>query len=194
VATPSTGKIKGTGVVGIVRGLRAEREAALRALPAALHHYLEQRVVITSWYPEADYVLLMGALLHIYKRQTWESAGATAARDALSGVYRNIVVEGKVEETARRMRVNWRNYHDTGDLTVALEPGIVRVTVADYCLISSDVCQLNRGYFATILELAGAQVSARRKLSCRAHGDPVCVWEYAWHPGASRSTRPASRD
>lgn len=180
VAAPSTGKIKGTGIVGIVRGLRAEREAALRVLPLALHHYLEQRVAITAWYPEAEFMQLMEALLRVYKRQSWESAGAASARDALQGVYRNIVVEGEVEQTARRMRVNWRNYHDTGELTVALQPGIVQVTVADYCVVSSDMCRLNQGYFATILELAGAQVSARRKRRCRASGDPLCVWEFPW--------------
>jgi hypothetical protein len=182
--------MKGTGIVGIVRGLRAEREAALGLLPAPLHHYLEQRVVVTAWYPETDYVQLMNALLRVYKRQTWESAGAMAAREALQGVYRNIVVAGQVEQTAQRMRVNWRNYHDTGDLTVALRPGLVQVTVTDYCLVSSDVCLLNQGYFATILELAGAEVTARRKLRCRAAGDSLCVWEYAWRDSLGPSARP----
>lgn len=178
----TSGNIKGTGIISVVRALRARRDAALRALPAGLHHYLDARVTISSWYPESDYVALMVAFLSVYRGLTWHSAGETAAREALTGVYRNIVVPGDVGETARRMRVNWRNYHDTGLLSVELEPSLVRVHVQDYCLVSSDVCRLNEGYFGVLLGLAGNPITSSHKLRCTVRGDAECVWQYDYGP------------
>lgn len=177
------GHIKGTGIISVVRALRARREAAIETLPAALHHYLDQRITISSWYPESEYVVLMTAFLRLYKGVTWHSAGEIAAREALTGVYRNIVVAGDIGETARRMRVNWRNYHDTGVLSVEVEPHLVRVRVSEYCLLSSDVCRLNQGYFGALLGLSGSLITESRKVRCRVLGHEACVWEYGY--GAS---------
>lgn len=176
--TPATGNMKGTGIISVVRALRARRDAALRALPAELHRYLDERITISSWYPETDYVALMVAFLGVYKGLTWHGVGEVAAREALTGVYRNIVVPGEVGETAQRMRVNWRNYHDTGLLSVEVEPTFVRVHVRDYCMVSSDVCRLNQGYFGVLLGLAGNPITGSHKLRCTARGDDECVWQY----------------
>ena len=176
----TAGNIKGTGIVGVVRGLRAQRDAALAILPAALHHYLDERVVITAWYPETENVALISTLLRLYPKQSWEGAGQQAAHDALTSVYRNIIVEGDVPETARRMRVNWRNYHDTGNLAVELAPRTVRVIVASFALVSTEFCRLNTGYFGKLLALAGAQITRTQKLRCTAKHQDCCIWEYEY--------------
>ena len=46
--------IKGIGMVGIVKVLRALRKDSEAKLPQALHHYLNERVIVTEWYPEED--------------------------------------------------------------------------------------------------------------------------------------------
>src|SRR5262249_13369613 len=157
-----------TGIVHIVRGLRSQREHAEPLLPARLHHYLNDRIAITAWYPEVDYLALMEVLMRLSKGYTWERAGAFAAKEALSTVYRNVIVDGDLPETARRMPANWRNYHDTGDLTVENEPGLVRVKVENYCMESTVLCRLTQGYFAALLSFSGATITAQRKLKCTA--------------------------
>lgn len=176
----ASGQIKGTGVISVVRALRAKRERALELLPPALHHYLAARITISSWYPESDYVALMTAFLRAYKGSTWHGAGEIAAQEALTGIYRNIVVPGDIGETAQRMRVNWRNYHDTGVLSVDVEPQLVRVHVSGYCVVSSDVCRLNQGYFGALLGLSGVPIVEARKVRCTVMRDEECVWEYAF--------------
>ena len=174
------GRIKGTGIVGIVRALRTFREQASRLLTPQLLHYLDDRIVPTSWYAEDDYLALMEAFMRINHKASWEGVGAIAAREALSTVYRNVIVEGDVPETARRMRVNWRNYHDTGELSVENEPNLVRVPVRDYCMVSTPLCRLNQGYFAALLELSHAVITDQRKVHCTARGDAACIWEFGW--------------
>lgn len=187
VTVVQQGKIKGVSVVGVVRALRADRVNALIVLPKRLHPYLDLRITITSWYPEEDFLELMKAFMRLTRNITWEQVGVLNAKEALTSVYRNIIVEGDVPETARRMRVNWRNYHDTGELSVENDPGLVRLTVQHYCLISADMCSLNGGYFRTLLSLSGARIQAVRKLRCTARGDPLCAWEFAWEDGAEGS-------
>lgn len=180
----SKGRIKGTGIVGIVRALRTFREQAKSLLPPQLLHYLEDRIVLTSWYAEDDYLALMEAFMRIQHKASWEQVGAVAAREALSSVYRNVIIKGDVPETAQRMRINWRNYHDTGELSVENEPQLVRVTVRDYCMISTPLCRLNQGYFAALLEMAHSVITDQRKVRCTARGDTACVWEFGWRATA----------
>lgn len=174
------GNIKGTGMVGLVRALRAQREQALTLLPADLHAYLDKRIAITAWYPEADYFAIASVYMQLNRNETWESAGAYAAQQALTTVYKNIVVDGDLAETAARMRVNWRNYHDTGELTTESEDACVRVKVCDYAVVKAELCRLNQGYFATLLGMSGVSITRRSKPRCTARGDSHCVWEFAW--------------
>ena len=57
------GRTKGTSIVEIVKFLRTRRDDALQALPAAVHHYLDDRVLESAWYPEEDLVALVGAMV-----------------------------------------------------------------------------------------------------------------------------------
>ena len=45
------GKTKGSTVLTPVKLLRGRREEALEAFPRDLHHYLDERIVVASWYP-----------------------------------------------------------------------------------------------------------------------------------------------
>jgi len=52
-------KAKGTVLVDIVKALRKNKERSRTLLPAKLLHYLDERIVIASWYPLEDYVELL---------------------------------------------------------------------------------------------------------------------------------------
>jgi hypothetical protein len=174
--------IKGTGMIGLVRALRSQREQALSLLPAELHDYLDKRIAITAWYPESHYFAIASVYMQLHRDESWETAGAYAAQQALTTVYKNIVVDGDLAETAARMRVNWRNYHDTGELTTECEAGCVRVKVRDYGIVKQELCRLNMGYFATLLGMSGVAITSRSKPKCKARGDAQCVWEFGWSP------------
>jgi hypothetical protein len=75
-------RAKGASLIGLVKWLRHDREAALRALPAGLHHYLEDRIQIASWYPEEDLLALVRALarvLPVGEGDVYEQMGGASA-------------------------------------------------------------------------------------------------------------------
>jgi hypothetical protein len=181
------GQIKGIGLVGVVRALRAKRESADALLSAELRHYLEDQVVIASWYPEEHYQALLRVYTRLWPERSYEEIGQLAARESLQSVHRNILVGG-VLSAAKRMKINWRSYHDSGDLTVETPPGTIRFQVRDYALRARELCQVNDGYFAELLRLSGAQITARRKTRCTATGDRECIWEYDWREASAAST------
>lgn len=171
--------IKGIGMIGIVKALRSRRDAVADLLPPELHRYLQESIVVTSWYPEEDYLTLLRIYARTWPERGYAEIGRLGAREVLKGIYRNIVF-GAVESAARRMKVNWRNYHDTGELSAESLPGTIRVTVTDYPVTASELCELNTGYFAELLHIAGADITATRKVHCTCRGDDSCVWEFDW--------------
>lgn len=172
-------RIKGIGMVGIVKALRTRSEEARAKLPQRLHHYLVDRIVVAAWYPEQDYLELIMVFAAMWRIRDFEQIGIAAARESLQKVYRNMI-DGGAEAAIERMRANWRNYHDTGQLHLERFPGKLQVTIADYGVVSAQLCQLNQGYIAEHLRLAGARVTWQRKLQCTANGDPRCTWEFEW--------------
>jgi hypothetical protein len=181
-------KIKGIGIIGIVKALRSRRAEAEQKLPVSLQRYLYDRIVIAAWYPEQDYLALLRVFVAMWRIRSFEQVGVTAAQERLKGVYRNIV-GGNVLEATSRMRANWRNYHDTGELTVDGHSGMVRVMIRDYAMVSSDLCLLNQGYIAEHLRLSGATVSTQRKVRCTVHRDTHCEWEFDLEPRTGSGSR-----
>src|SRR5258708_35757850 len=82
------GKTKGSAVLNAVKLLRARKDDAARLVPPALRHYLEERVVVASWYPEADLIALIvtcAALLPVPRDSGFEPMGAHPPRTHLEG-------------------------------------------------------------------------------------------------------------
>src|SRR5262245_21966174 len=102
------GKIKGSVVLSAVKVLRMQKDDAKKALEPALHHYLQERIVVAAWYPEDDFLALVVACSTIYpaERETiFEKMGSATARyhfDA-GGLYANLL--GR--DTAQRAKVIW---------------------------------------------------------------------------------------
>jgi len=178
------GKTKGSAVLNAVKLLRARKDDAARLVPPALRHYLEERVVVASWYPEEDLIALIvtcAALLPVPRDSVFETMGAHSARTHLEGVYADLLHRGPTT----RARTLWKTQHDTGVLSVTSEtPSSVTYELVGWDHGSAEYCQLLGGYFAEVHRLAGAANPTFLHPTCRSARSPRCVWVVRWEPAS----------
>lgn len=159
------GKIKGTAMIEIVKGLRGLREAALEALPEARRFYVEDRVRVipAGWYPDEDFLALAEALIAIMPEpgmEPWAWLGRLgASKDfGAGGVYGDFMKVGDPGESLRRFEEVWPLYHDEGAARVRpAGPQAAQVEI-DHGLGTHDgFCRLQAEHLRTLLALAGAE-------------------------------------
>ena len=181
-------KTKGTNLVGAVKFLRRNRAAARASLAPALHHYLEERVLPTSWYPEEDLVALLRAMAPLLGDATgnvFELMGRATLREHLEGVYERLL-KGDRLTLARRVSTLWQMQHDTGRLAlISTGPGTARYELEEYGHPSREMCATIQGYLHEALVAAGFGAVQIRKARCTLDGDPLCIWECAWNESAT---------
>jgi len=179
-------KAKGASLIAVVKWLRHERTASQRLLPAHLQHYLDERVLVSSWYPEEDLLELIRALARILPLgggDVYEQIGRFGAREQLAGLYRHLLEGGDELSLPRRGLVLWQTQHDSGRLSMAIEgPGAARLEIADYALPSREMCGILLGYTAEMFAMAELKEPSVRKQSCRLDGAGLCSWRCAWTP------------
>jgi hypothetical protein len=179
-------KVKGATLVESIKYLRRHAEAARAALPPRLHHYLEERVLVGSWYPEADLMPLVQAVARLagQPEETFlEVAGRLAARRQAEGIYARLVEAADLDSLPRKAHALWSSQHDTGTLSCRVEaPGRVRFGLRDFALPSREMCQVTRGYVAEILAMVGLRDIAVREEACAVAGAPECVWIASFTP------------
>jgi hypothetical protein len=175
--------IKGTEVLNLVKVLRMSRERALELLPARLHHYLEERILVSSWYPEEDQLGLVRALVAMMPRggDPWSTIGRSTAQTNLSGLYRNQVTHGDPERTLGIVGVFWRNAHDTGEMSATLEArGGATVRLRGFARPSKEMCGIVSGYLAEIVSVSGGKNVSVSHTRCVLEAAPECAWQIAW--------------
>jgi hypothetical protein len=174
------GKTKGSAVLAAVKLLRSRRVEAQPLLPVALHHYLDERIVVAAWYPEEDLLALISACASVFPVRgdsIFESMGAITARVHLEGIYADLLER----DCSARVRSLWKTQHDTGDVWVSRETGkSATYQLTDWVVKSAEYCRLLGGYFAEIHRIAGAADASFVHPSCRALGAPQCVWLVRW--------------
>lgn len=179
-------RAKGASLLSAVKWLRKHREAALANLPPHLHHYLEERIQIASWYPEEDLVELIRGLarsLPVGIGRVYEQMGRLSARDQLTGVYRHLLEGGDALSLPRRGLVLWQSQHDSGRLKLSMEgPDAARVEISDYALPTREMCGIMLGYTAEMFVMADLKDPVVRKTSCRLDGAASCIWQCSWTP------------
>jgi hypothetical protein len=179
-------KAKGTTMVTLVKFLRSQRERAAAALPASLHHYLEERIHASSWYPEADMLELLRAMLGLIpgsREALLEQLGVALAREHLDGIYGHLKLDARDDTAtmARRCFALWGSQHDTGSFHFEqLAPGTAKLEVRDYALPSAEMCGILGGYLAESLRLGGVAKLRVAKHCCRLDGAAVCAWSAEW--------------
>ncbi len=176
-------KVKGTNLIGAVKLLRRNRDAARAALPEGLHHYLEERVLPTSWYPEEDLVALLRAMAPLLRdlgSDPFELMGRAAVREHMEGVYEHLL-KGDRLSLARRVSTLWQTQHDTGRLSlVDLGPGRARWELLGYAHPSREMCGTLRGYVLEALIASGYSEARIEKTSCVLDGADRCAWDCQW--------------
>ena len=179
---PRDAKVKGTNMLTAVKALRTARDHAQRLLPPSLHRYLDERVLVSSWYPEADLMGLLHALGQILPGDDpFYFMGRHTAREHLAGIYRGHLRPGDLERTLHSASALWRNYHDTGDISVTPEgSGRATLQLRNFASTTPEFCRLLRGYFAELAEQAGAKRVDVAKLECILGGARACRWSMTW--------------
>lgn len=180
-------RIKGTAMLNTVKTLRASRERAREILPDALHHYLDQRVLVSEWYPESDQLELLRALSKIIPEQEtdpWEFMGRYTAQRDLAGVYRHLYQPGDPVRTLKAGGVLWKTYHDTGRCEVAFDgPSSAQVELRDYGLPSAEMCGILSGWYGELVRMSGGLEVEVAHGACRTRGDRSCRWTVKWREG-----------
>ena len=76
----------------------------------------------------------------------------------------------------------WSRYHDWGEITVEVEPGLAGIRLGGYAG-SHDVCSLVGAELERIVELTGASAVGATHTSCACKGDSHCEYRLSWTPG-----------
>jgi len=175
---------KGSALVGAVKFLRTRREDALRLLKPEHHHYLDDRIQVSAWYPEEDLLALVRAvapLLGSRSAEVYETMGRALARQHMDSTYAHLMREADELALPRRALVLWQSQHDTGQMSLRIEdPGHARVDVLDFALPSRELCATITGYLRETLAIAGLVDPLVMKTACRAAGREVCTWRATW--------------
>ena len=159
--------------------LRANRERAVALLPPKYHHYLHDRILVSSWYPEADQLELLRAVSFMLpgSPDPWMMMGRIAARGDLTDLYRNIVRPGDLKDALRTSSALWRTFHDSGELKLSLErPERVLAELRGYAATAREMCRVIGGYVSEVASVAARRDVSTAKVACTLDGAPQCSW------------------
>jgi len=178
-------RIKGVNVVPVVKYLRTMDAAARSGLDPSLHHYLEGRILVSSWYPESEVHELMRTLAKLMpmpEAKAWFTLGLRGARTQAEETYRGLFEAKEVVRVVRHVNVLWRSHHDTGELRAAID-GDTRalLELTDYELLTAGWCDLMTGFFVGMVEGAGAQ-KPRCELLDFDRENRRASWQLSWTP------------
>lgn len=173
-------RAKGTVMIGLVKALRRNKERARPLLPPHLAHYLEERIVVASWYPVEDYVALLrtvGKVLPNPNGDVYFEMGRAAARDHMEGTYSRL----KKNVSRQAAFTLLSSMYDSGELRVLERaPGRALVEWSGFAQPAREVCETFTGYQVQRMEMQGFEDVVARHTRCRAEGGSSCRWELSW--------------
>lgn len=173
--------IKGVSIVSLVKVLRANKEAAANLLPASHQHFLQDRILVSAWYDEEDYKILLvtvGEILRpLVRGDVYEFMGEQGANSDFTTVYQAVVRKNDPSGTVRHFGMIWSMYRDTGRLEIRrIDETHARVLLHDYPNASPETCATLTGYYRALLRLSGASVVAVRLEILRAASQGPTEW------------------
>jgi len=190
---------KGTSLLPVVLALKAHPDRH-RLVPKPLWRYFDDRIVVSGWYPERDYFVLIEALVKTIDPKSvggdvWRFFARYSARGDLGGtdvakggksptkgVYRNFAsVTGSEPELffQRAMRL-WSQYHNTGTMQVLggrMKTNSVIMRLLDFHIRVEGFVHLQGYYLEEFGRLIGLELESQVTRST-AWGDPFCEWDY----------------
>jgi len=175
------GNTKGATLLGTVKFLRRQRDAALGALAPELHHYLAEEIRPSAWYPTPHFCALLRAAVSLLpgdRRDALESFGAAGAREHVR-LYSDLIFD--LTDPTSHLFVLWSTQHDTGTMSFTLKsPTSAYIELRDFEERHSDFCRVTTGYVREGLcmnELLGVEVA---EIECQVEGGARCVWHAKW--------------
>jgi hypothetical protein len=170
---------KGTVVVEAVKALQAQGERGTSLLPPKLAHYLEQRIVLASWYPLEDYAEILRTMMKCAggRLNPCEKMGRDAARAHMEGTY------SRFNKTADRKAsfTLLTSMYDTGELRVVeRDAGHAVVELLNFALPTREICDTFTGYQAERMSILGFEDVQVHHTKCRVIGAVSCIWELSW--------------
>ncbi len=198
---------KGTSVLPVVAALKAHPDRQ-KLVPQELWKYFDDHLLVSAWYPERDYFVLLEALVKTLDPKAlggdvWryfarfsvqrDIAGATLEGSLPAdnkGVYRSFASAdaGDPEQFFRRTSKLWSQYHDTGNVHVrggrAATNAVVTELVGFHIPLDGFV-RLQGYYVEEYGRLVGLQIESSVTRST-ARGKASCMWEYVL--GRTRAT------
>ena len=171
---------KGTVLVEAVKALLPHRERALAVLPPKLAAYLDQRIVLASWYPLEDYAELLRAVMRVVsggRMNPCEKMGRDAARAHMEGTYSRL--NKMVDRKASFSLLS--SMYDSGEMRVVeREAGRAVMELLNFALPTREICDTFTGYQAERMALLGFEDVAVKHTKCRVIGAQSCIWELSW--------------
>ena len=176
-------RIKGVGMLHLVKTLRQQREAVLPLLDDDLTHYLDDRVAVESWYPAGDFQRLLATLIRCVPPNIvdpWVWSGTNIAAWDLTEIFTRMVPAHDVWGMLQRLPAVWRLYYDGGEIVVELEgQRHASVELHGFPHTHEDYCRHLQGYFTEALRLAGSPLSEVELIECVSE-PPKARWSVRW--------------
>jgi hypothetical protein len=192
---------KGTSLLPIIVALK-QHPNGRKLVPPRLWKYFDEHILVSGWYPERDYWVLVEALVKTIDPaavggDVWRYfAKFSAQRDIggqdvrapggqkveSAGVYRNFatVDASDPENFFRRGAGLWRQYHDTGRMEVVggrPETNGVIMRLSGFVIPLEGFVRLQGYYFEEYGRLVGLHLETSVTRSTAA-GDAFCEWEH----------------
>jgi hypothetical protein len=190
---------KGVSVLPVVNALKAHPDRE-KLVPRRLWKYFDDHLVVSGWYPERDYFVLLEALVKtmdgsIQGKDVWRyfaefsvkkdigrGDGVAGKEEVKGGVYRSFAsaVAGDPAQLFLRAEKLWSQYHDTGTMKISggrpLENAVVMQLVGFRVPVDGFV-RLQGYYLEEFGRLVGVEVESKVTRST-ARGDPYCEWAH----------------
>lgn len=179
-------KVKGLAVLNLVAAFRDAVENPSQKVPEELRPYLEERILVSSWYPEKHHLRLMEILaeeLKIPGKDVWVFLGRKNAEIDLDGIYSAMVMRGNPRATLERFPRIWRLYRDHGSPEVVAateDEGVIEI--GDYPFAGSTMARLVKGYLEEALRQAGSG-DVTVEIESEGSEDQPMRWRARWSAG-----------
>jgi hypothetical protein len=202
-------------VLPVVLALK-QRPDRKELVPPELWKYFDEPVLVSAWYPERDYWVLITALVKTIDPaavggDVWryfarfsakrdiggqEVRAARADKAESAGIYRSFATEGAMDPKSffRRAVRLWSQYHDTGRLTIVggrRETNDVVMRLTEFVIPIEGFVRLQGYYLEEYGRLVGIDVSSSVTRST-ANNDAFCEWEHQLAPSQATEAYVAS--
>lgn len=177
-------RTKGTHFLHVVKILRANRDRIGLMLAPELHHYLEERILPSSWYSSDDHLELLRVVARMMPKGTdpWMTMGRGSARMDLEGAYKHHFRFHDPEMTLRVLPAVWKSTHDTGKFINRFHgPCEASFQMVDYPILTDEICRITSGYIWEALNLSGAKEPSVEHITCVTAKASCCTWIARWN-------------